>query len=214
MSQTPLIRIIDDDPTVSESLSFVLEVAGFTVKAYANPSDFLALDDFSRTGALLLDVRMPAMTGLELQNRMKHDQIDLPIVFLSAHGDIEMAVEAVHNGAVDFLVKPPKPEKLIAVLEKACRECEAREALKAELADMESEFARLTPAEQETAFFLAKGLSSREIASLLNVSDETVRSRRSTVYKKLELRGSVEVAQFLARRDNLRRTVGRSGLQA
>ena len=196
---SPLVRIIDDDPTVSESLTFVLEVAGLTVKAYPSAQDFLALDDFTRPGAVLLDVRMPEMTGLELQNRMHREGIMLPIVFLSAHGDIEMAVEAVHNGAVDFLVKPPQPEKLIAVLGKACRLCEERLSLEAEWADLSHELEGLTPAERETAELLAKGLSSREIARLTGVAEETIRSRRSAVYRKLDVRGPVEVAQLLSR---------------
>lgn len=201
----PLVRLVDDDPTVSESLSFVLEVAGLRVKAYPSASSFLALDDSSVEGCLLLDVRMPEMSGLELQRRMKREKNSLPIVFLSAHGDIEMAVDAVQQGAADFLVKPPQPEKLVEALKRACARDHDRRLLAAELEDARCEWASLTPAEQETAVLIAKGLSSREAGELLGVSEETVRSRRSEAYAKLGARSAVETAEFLHRLRELER---------
>lgn len=116
LKNIPLIRLVDDDPTVAESLTFVLEVAELQVRSFDSAERFLEFDDPSREGCLILDVRMPGMTGLELQNRLRALGRDLPIVFLSAHGDIEMALDCVRAGAVDFLVKPPRPDKLVDIL--------------------------------------------------------------------------------------------------
>ena len=108
-----LIRLVDDDESVLKAQSLFLEMAGFKVKAYNSAISFLDNDDFSVTGCLVLDVRMPHMSGIELQNELIRRGCDLPIIFLSAHGDIEMAVDAVHRGAKTFLVKPPRLEKLL-----------------------------------------------------------------------------------------------------
>ncbi len=210
MRLPPLIRLIDDDPTVSASLSFVLEVAGLRVKAYPSAQAFLSLDDFTVPGCLLLDVRMPEMSGLELQNRMKHEGIALPIVFLSAHGNIEMAVAAVQNGAVDFLVKPPRPKKLVEALKKACSLDADRAAKSAELKALEADWQSLTHAEAETAHLIAKGLSSKEIAEIMHVTDDTVRNRRSSLYAKLDVRAPVEIADLLHRMITLQNELGTS----
>lgn len=107
----PLVRLVDDDLTVAASLTFVLEVAGLQVRHYESARQFLAYDDPEREGCLLLDVRMPEMTGLELQTELNARASDLPVVFLSAHGNIEMAMSCVKAGAFDFLVKPPSPRE-------------------------------------------------------------------------------------------------------
>ena len=108
-----LIRLVDDDESVLKAQSLFLEMAGFKVKSYNSALSFLEKDDFSVTGCIVLDVRMPHMSGIELQNELIRRRCDLPIIFLSAHGDIEMAVEAVHKGAKTFLVKPPRLDKLL-----------------------------------------------------------------------------------------------------
>ena len=104
----PLIRIIDDDSAVRSSWSFLLSGENYECAEYSDAGTFLASADFRRPGCILLDVRMPSMSGLELQNKLKDIGCDLPIVFVSGHGDIDMAVNAVKNGAFDFIEKPPK----------------------------------------------------------------------------------------------------------
>ena len=203
VKQPPLIRLVDDDPTVCESLAFVLEVAGLQVKGYSSALDFLAWDDREREGCLLLDVRMPEMTGLELQRRLRTEGVDLPIVFLSAHGDIEMALRAVREGAVDFLVKPPRPETLIPALQKACERHREIRRLKREREEYEAVWATLTEGERETAQLVAKGLTNKEIAGVLDISEEAVKSRRSAMLGKLDVRNAVEVADFLRERERL-----------
>lgn len=192
-----LIRIIDDDPTVYESLRFILEVAGWRTCWYERATDFLAKDNFEEPGALLLDVRMPAMSGIELQHEMQRRGIDLPIVFLSAHADVEMAVEAVKDGADDFLIKPPHAEKLLEALTRACKRFTQLRNLQREEQELENDWKKLTAAEQETAQLIAKDFGNKEIASLLNLKDDSVRSRRASVFAKLGVSSAVELTDFL-----------------
>ena len=118
-SISPVVRLVDDDYTVLDALTVFLEMADMTVRRYSSAQAFLDEDDPDVPGVLVLDVRMPGMSGIELQAELKRRKIDQPVIFLSAHGDIEMAAEAVRAGAMSFLVKPPKPEKLLALIREA-----------------------------------------------------------------------------------------------
>ena len=114
-----LVRVVDDDPTVRRALTVFLTMDEWPVAAYPSAQTFLAEDDLSVPGCLVLDIRMPGMSGIELHREMIRRGIDLPVIFLSAHGDVEMAVEAIERGAMTFLVKPPQPEKLLETVAKA-----------------------------------------------------------------------------------------------
>ena len=146
---------------------------------------------------------MPEMTGLELQRRLRSEGVDLPIVFLSAHGDIEMALRAVREGAVDFLVKPPRPETLIPALQRACERHREIRRLKREREVLDVVWEKLTQGEREAAQLVAKGLTNKEIAGVLDISEEAVKSRRSAMLGKLDVRNAVEVAEFLRERERL-----------
>lgn len=114
-----LIRIVDDDPSVCASLTFILQIAGFDVVSYNSADQFLEQATDLRPGCVLLDVKMPGKSGLELFCDIRRQGMLLPVIFLSGHGDIEMAVQALHDGAFDFLVKPAEPERLIEKVQKA-----------------------------------------------------------------------------------------------
>ncbi len=200
----PLIRIVDDDPQVSESLRFVLSIAGFDVCAYAGAEDFLSNDSFERPGCVLLDIRMPGMSGLECQNELIARHADLPVVFLSAHADISMAVNAVQKGASGFLVKPPRPDELTEQIQKAVALHEKRLRMRRELAQIEQQLAGLTPAEYDTALLIAKGLSNADIADILRIAEGTVRHRRVDIGNKLDARNAVEVSELFRWLDALK----------
>ena len=110
-NNTPLVRIVDDDEGIRNSMAFLLEGEGWEVKTYRDGSQFLASNDFSRPGCIILDVRMPNMSGLGLQTHLNEMGVDLPIIFLSGHGDIDMAVHTMKHGAVEFLQKPVREER-------------------------------------------------------------------------------------------------------
>lgn len=195
MSMQALIRIVDDDPKVAESLRFLLEIAGYRVVAFEGALPFLETDDHNEWGCVILDIRMPEMSGLECQSALIEAHCDLPIVFLSAHADVEMAVEAVQKGASGFVVKPPKTALLLAEIHKAVALHAHRRQLRQEVASTQALLEQLTPVELETARLIAKGLSNAEIASLLQISEGTVRHRRMAIGEKLDARNAVEVGE-------------------
>lgn len=197
MSNLPsdLIRIVDDDPTVCASLTFVLQIAGFDVVSYNSADQFLSQASGLRPGCILLDVKMPGKSGLELFQELRRNQdLQLPVIFLTGHGDIEMAVQALHEGAFDFLVKPADPQRLIAIVTKAVELSKTLRRERREAREIEELMAKLTPAEMQVAQMMAKGLTVKTIAQALEVSEQAVKSHRSSIYHKLDAINPVEVA--------------------
>lgn len=199
---TPLVRIVDDDPTICDSQSFFLQLAGWQTVTYQDPVTFLERDDWDRPGCIILDVRMPSLSGLEVQQELNKRGVDLPIIFLSAHGDIEMAMNCVEQGAFNFLVKPPIPEKLKDLVEKAIKLNKSQRKIKKETEELQKLFNQLTSTEQMVARQVAKGLTNKMIGEVLDMSERTVQSHRSKVFAKLDVGNAVELFQFLTDMDN------------
>lgn len=199
---TPLVRIVDDDPTICDSQSFFLQLAGWQTVTYQDPVTFLERDDWDRPGCIILDVRMPSLSGLEVQQELNKRGVDLPIIFLSAHGDIEMAMNCVEQGAFNFLVKPPIPEKLKDLVEKAIKLNKSQRKIKKETEELQKLFSQLTSTEQMVARQVAKGLTNKMIGEVLDMSERTVQSHRSKVFAKLDVGNAVELFQFLSDMDN------------
>ena len=193
----PLIRIIDDDSAVRSSWSFLLSGENYVCAEYSDAGTFLASADFRRPGCILLDVRMPSMSGLELQNKLKDIGCDLPIVFVSGHGDIDMAVNAVKNGAFDFIEKPPKESRLIDTIEAAVARNKAMRRDQAEVADFKSRLEQLTQREREVIRMVAQGYSNKEVAAEFGISEKTVQVHRGSAYRKLDLHNAAEIARLL-----------------
>ena len=145
----------------------------------------------------VLDVRMPNMSGLELQNKLKEIGCDLPIVFVSGHADIDMAVNAVKNGAFDFLEKPAKESRLIDVIEAAVARNKANRRDQAEVADFKARLEQLTQREREVIRMVAQGYSNKEVAAEFGISEKTVQVHRGSAYRKLELHNAAEIARLL-----------------
>lgn len=167
---TPLVRIVDDDAEQLKSLAFLLRMGGWEVMTYQSAAAFLEMDDPRRSGCLLLDHRMPNMTGMELHETLVERGSLLPVIFLSAHGDIPMAMQAVHRGAMDFLVKPAASEVLLAAVEKAVKKNLADIAAEAGQVDLAQKAALLTERELEVARLVAQGLLNKQIADRLSIS--------------------------------------------
>jgi RNA polymerase sigma factor (sigma-70 family) len=202
LRERALVRIVDDDETVLVALRSFLEMDDWRVKTYQSAEAFLT-DLSAQPGCLILDVRMPGMAGIELQQVMKTRGIRTPIIFLSAHGDIALAVEAMRSGAMTFLEKPPKPERLIACIEEAVRLDWEQNRRSDDLERLQRQFSELTQAERQVARMVAKGLSNPQIASALGVSEKTVRSQRNAIYGKLEIQNAVELADFFFEMERL-----------
>lgn len=197
MQEDALVRLVDDDAEQLKSLAFLLRMAGFEVMTYQSAQALLEMDDPRRPGCLVLDHRMPGMTGMELQAELVERGSLLPVIFLSAHGDIPMAMQAVHRGAMDFLVKPADPEVLIQTVEKAIEKSRADLAADAGQADLARRVATLTEREIEVARLVGEGLLNKQIADRLGIALPTVKLHRGNAAKKLGVRSAVAMAKAL-----------------
>ena len=194
----PIVRLVDDDEGLLGGLSFVLKVAGFDVLTYTSAEDFLAKDDFARPGCIVMDVRMGGMSGLECQQELRRKGVTQPILFMSGHGGIDMALRAVKNGAADFLQKPVEADDLAA----ACRKLvnwhvdflRSNEAKEKDRLQCES----LTDREREVAECVAKGLTNKAIADRFGISEQGVKFHRTNIYRKLGVHSAVEVEKKLS----------------
>lgn len=183
---SPLIHIVDDDHAVRKSLSMLMESVGLDAVAYPSAIEFLDEFDDKRPGCIVLDVRMPKMNGLELQRRLTAMNVHLPIIFLSAHGDIPMAVETMRSGAVDFLQKPFRDQDLLDRIHIALeRDADLRKRL-ATTDEINRRIGTLTDREREVMDRVVTGEPNKAIASDLGLSERTVEIHRSRVMQKLQ----------------------------
>ncbi len=196
---TPLIRLIDDDEMVLGSESFLLRMEGWQTAQYMSAEDFLSKDDSERPGCIILDIRMPGLNGMELQSLMMERNLDLPIIFLTGHGDIDMAVSALKKGAVDFLVKPANDERLQEAVKNAVEKNILSRQKKVEQDNMLELYALLTEREKEIAPLVANGTANKVIAIDLDISENSVKKYRSSILEKLRARTIVELTDFLRR---------------
>lgn len=203
-SNMPLVRIVDDDPSLRASLEFMLRCEGYAVASYESAKSFLAGDMPGRPGCLILDVKMPGMTGLELQEVLNDRGYECPIVFLTAHGDIDMAVHTMRCGACDFQQKPIRPESF---LQAVARALEKDRQLRGGASDIRAELRRfntLSEREEEIARLVARGMTSRIIAERLGISKRTADHYRTAALSKIQVRSPAELAGFFERIDRHR----------
>lgn len=190
-----LVRIVDDDSDLRAAIRFLLESEGWEVADYYSAADFLLNYDPEIPGCLILDVRMPEMTGIELQGELKQHLRQIPIVFLSAHGDIEMAVKTLHEGAVDFLTKPVQEDKLVPVISRAVKLDLIKRGLSFDHEEIKERYKELTERETQIVSLLIKGLLNREIGERLGISTRTVEVHRARAFKKLQVHTISELIQ-------------------
>jgi RNA polymerase sigma factor (sigma-70 family) len=182
---TPTVFIVDDDPAISGSLKFLIETVGLQVETFASAQAFLNRYDPERPGCLVLDVRMPGMSGLELQAKLREKKCETPVLILTGYGDVPMAVRAMKNGAADFLQKPVSDQTLLEQIQNAIAKDAARREERAEQRIIAARLERLTPREHEVMKLVVDGLSSREIGDRLSVSYKTIEAHRAKIMKKM-----------------------------
>lgn len=193
----PVVRVIDDDDKVRRSWQFVLEGEGWQVQAYESAVRFLEEDDSSVPGCIVSDVRMPEMSGIELQTEMKRIGNRMPLVLISAHADLVMAVKAVKDGAYDFLLKPVETERLIQTVLEAIELDQSRREEHAEVDKALRSWAMLSTREKEVARGVADGKLNKQIAYDLNISEKTVIAHRSSLCRKLGIRSAADITRLL-----------------
>jgi FixJ family two-component response regulator len=198
----PTIHVVDDDAPFRTAIGRLLEASGYRIALHASAEQLLASAALGEPGCILLDVRMPGLSGPQLQRRLLELGSPLPIVFVTAHGDIPTSVEAIKGGAEDFLTKPVAKEKLIAAIDRALASDARRRAQSDELAVLSARVSRLTPREREVFELVVQGKLNKQIAGELGASERTVKAHRQKVMEKCEARSLAELV-LLAERLNI-----------
>jgi two-component system response regulator FixJ len=188
MSDKKLIHIVDDEEAIRRSASFMLKTSGYAVETWPSGSAFLKEVRHAEHGCILLDVRMPEIDGLGVQKALAERGVTMPIVIMTGHGDVEIAVQAMKAGAVDFLEKPFEKSVLLKAIEDAFARIAAADGASAKAADAEVVLAALTPRERDVLEGLARGLPNKTIAYDLDISPRTVEVHRANLMTKLGVR--------------------------
>ena len=196
MSEDPTVFVVDDDPAVLGSVTKLLKIIFSRVEAYASAAAFLAAYDPSRPGCLVLDVAMPGMSGLELQRKLTEREIDLPVVFITGHGNVQMAVDAMRQGAINFLEKPFREQELWDSVRKALETDRQKRRRRARTERIRQRMATLSPGERDVLQRILTGKTNRQIATELNLSVRTIEDRRGRLMKKLDASSLVELVQM------------------
>ncbi len=196
MSTEPTVFIVDDDPAMLESVAELVRVIFPRVETYLSAAEFLSAYDRSRLGCLVLDVAMPQMSGLELQQKLTEEGIELPVIFLTGHGNVQMAVGAMHAGAVNFLEKPFRGQDLWNSIRSALEADRENRLLRVRRLVIEGRLATLSPGEQDVLDLILAGKFNKEIAAELSLNIRTVEDRRARVMRKLRANSVVELVQL------------------
>lgn len=198
MVQQPTVFVVDDDPAMLDSVSLLLESAELPAECYSGARKFLDTYRPHRPGCLVLDVRMPEMSGLELQEALATRGFTIPIIFISGHGDVPMSVKAMKGGAVDFLEKPFDGETLVFCVQQALAKDARARRIEAQNSFVAMRFSRLTEREQEVMSLVVTGRSNKEIALKLRCSHRTVEVHRSRLMAKMEAHTLPELVSMAA----------------
>jgi len=198
-SSISTVYVVDDDASVRESLSSLIRSAGMSVEVFASPLDFLALDKFSEFSCVVLDVRMPGLDGLALQDKIAELGREIPIIFITGHGDVPLAVRAMKAGAIDFLNKPFNDTDLLKAIALALSRVSASSQERMELADLRLRVDTLTPREKQIMYEVALGKQNKCIAYDLCVTESTVKVHKHNVMSKMNLRSTAELTLAIQR---------------
>jgi FixJ family two-component response regulator len=196
-----VVHVVDDDHSFQTAIRRRLQLAGYEVQIYSSAEQFWDQrpNDNNRSGCLLLDVRIPGLSGPELQGRLKEAGSTLPIVFVSAHNDINIAVQTVKAGADDFLIKPVTSDVLLAAIERAIARHDASRKLQSELNLLRAHIATLTPRERQVFDLVVRGKINKQIAFALGPTERTIKAHRHRVMEKMDVRSLAELVLIAER---------------
>ncbi|MBT3012835.1 MAG: response regulator transcription factor [Candidatus Thiodiazotropha sp. (ex Lucina aurantia)] len=196
MTKPPTVFVVDDDQAMRNSLKWLIESVSMQVETFESADAFIKSYYPGRSGCLLLDVRMPGMSGLELQEYLRANQIAIPVIIITGHGDVPMAVRAMKSGAVDFIEKPFNDELLLESIRYALALDVKQRDMQKQRAEIATRLARLTPREHEVMVMVTNGKANKEIASSLGVSAKTVEAHRARVMEKMQANSLAELVRM------------------
>jgi two-component system response regulator FixJ len=190
------VFVVDDDQAMRNSLKWLIESVGVAVESFSSADDFLVQYQPGRAGCLVLDVRMPGMSGLELLEHLAERNVHIPAVIITGHGDVPMAVRAMKSGAIDFIEKPFNDEALLDAIRRAIVFEEQQRSLHSEHAQIQERLSHLTPREHEVMAMVTEGKSNKEIANTLGVSAKTIEAHRARVMEKMQAGSLAELVRM------------------
>jgi FixJ family two-component response regulator len=181
----PTIFVIDDDTSIRRALSYLLQSVGYNVETYSSAEEFLRREHYDGVGCIILDVRMPGLSGMDLQEKLMRSDYRMPIIFLTGHGELSMGVQAMKKGAIDFLTKPCDDEQLLEAVHSAIeKDTQARGSYK-ETQEIRRRIDLLTPRENEILRYVIAGMLNKQIAAKLGIAEPTVKIHRGRIMEKL-----------------------------
>jgi FixJ family two-component response regulator len=196
---TPIVFVVDDDISVRESLELLIRCAGWRPETFASAQEFLARPRLLVPSCLVLDVTLPGLNGLDLQKRIAVDRIDMPIIFITGHGDVPTTVQAMKAGAVEFLTKPFGDDVLLSAIRHAIERSRASLGNEAEMQVLRDRYASLTPREREVMALVASGLLNKQVGGELGISEITVKAHRGQVTRKMKADSIADLVNMAAR---------------
>ena len=192
----PIIHVVDDDPSFRTAVTRLLRAAKYEVRCYASASEFLDSDPCANPGCILLDLQMPGLSGLDLQQSLERMEKHLPIIFLTGHGDIPASVRAMKAGAVDFLTKPVRREALLSAVQNALGVDAKGRAARAVLRELRDRYENLTPREREVLAHVVSGRLNKQIALDLGTAERTIKAHRAAIMEKLRVQSVAELVRL------------------
>jgi len=195
-NRKPLIYVVDDDTSVCRALSLLLKSHGFVVETFTRAADFIAFKHSKLPSCLILDIQLPDINGLALQETMAARQFTIPIVFITGHGDIPMSVKGIKAGAVDFLTKPFTKRKLLGAITQAISKSKTQYKKQAEISKINRRIKTLSPREMEVFRLVAKGMLSKQIAFKRGTALQTIKVHRGRVMRKMRAKTVTELIDF------------------
>lgn len=199
-SQQPVVFVIDDDVSVREGLKNLLRSVGLNVKTFSAAGEFMSSERPDAPGCLVLDVRLPGISGLDLQRQLVEAKIEVPIIFMTGHGDIQMSVRAMKAGAVEFLTKPFRDQDLLEAVQQAIERDRRERQQRAQISELRARYVALTSGEQEVLALVVRGLVNKQIGEQLNITEPTVKLHRGRLMDKMKadsLADLIRIAQRL-----------------
>jgi FixJ family two-component response regulator len=199
MSSAPIVFVVDDDVSVRESLELLIHSAGWQPETFASAAAFLARPQADVPSCLVLDVSLPGLSGLELQQRIAGDRLGLPIIFITGYGDVPMTVRAMKAGAVEFLTKPFRDQQLLDAIQQAIDRDRVERRQRMEQAELRTRYESLTPREREVMALVVAGLLNKQAAAELGTAEITIKVHRAQVMRKMQAESLADLVRMAER---------------